>query len=198
MNPPTTETLIGIGVGIGLSAACGFRVFLPLLALSIGSRWGGIPLASGFEWIATWPALIALTTATGLEIAAYYLPWVDNLLDTITTPSAVIAGTVVSASTLTSFSPFYQWSFALIAGGGLAGMIQGGTVLMRGASSVATVGLGNFLVATLEWIGALVLSLFALLLPLLLLGVLVLVALIFLWRAIRKKSVTPPSPQSLP
>jgi hypothetical protein len=187
MSLPATETILAIGVGIGLSAACGFRVFLPLLALSIGARWGGIPLASGFEWIETWPALVVLATATGLEIAAYYIPFVDHLLDGIAAPAAVIAGTLVMASTLTNCAPLYQWSFALIAGGGIAGAIQGGTMLLRGASSVATVGLGNFLIATLEWIGALLLSLAAVLFPMLLLGGLFLISVIFLWRRLQSR-----------
>src|SRR6266699_2021582 len=134
------ETLLSICVGIGLSAACGFRVFVPLLVMSIAALSGHLTLAHGFEWIGSYPALIALSVATCLEIAGYYIPWVDNLLDTISSPAAIIAGTLITASVITDLSPFLKWTLAIIAGGGAAGIVQGTTVVARGASSVGTGG----------------------------------------------------------
>src|SRR5215468_1906577 len=128
------DTILGICIGIGLSAACGFRVFVPLLVMNIAALSGHLALAPGFEWIGSYPALIAFSVATCLEIAGYYIPWVDHLLDTIATPAAVVAGTLVTASLVTDVSPLVRWSLALIAGGGIAGMVQGTTVLARGAS----------------------------------------------------------------
>ncbi len=171
------ETLLAICIGIGLSAACGFRVFVPLLVMNIAALSGHLALAHGFEWIGSYPALVAFSAATGLEVAGYYIPWVDHLLDTIATPAAIIAGTVVTASMVTHLSPFLRWTLAVIAGGGAAGMVQGTTVLTRGASTVTTAGLGNPMVATLELIGAVGLSILAIVAPvlavLLLAGVLV-------------------------
>src|SRR6266404_582426 len=95
------ETLLSICVGIGLSAACGFRVFVPLLVMSIAALSGHLTLAHGFEWIGSYPALVAFAVATCLEIAGYYIPWVDNLLDTIATPAAIIAGTIITAAMVT-------------------------------------------------------------------------------------------------
>jgi hypothetical protein len=161
------ETLLSVCVGIGLSAACGFRVFVPLLVMSIAALSGHLTLAHGFEWIGSYPALVAFSVATCLEIAGYYIPWVDHLLDTVATPTAIIAGTVVSASMVTDMSPFLKWSLAVIAGGGAAGLIQGTTVIMRGASTATTGGLANPLFATIELGGAVVTSLVALLIPVL-------------------------------
>jgi len=144
------ETLLSICVGIGLSAACGFRVFVPLLVMSIAALSGHLTLAHGFEWIGSYPALVAFAVATCLEIAGYYIPWVDHLLDTVATPAAIIAGTLVSASLVADVSPLLRWALAIIAGGGAAGMVQATTVLTRGASSAGTAGLGNPLVATAE------------------------------------------------
>ena len=144
------ETAVSIALGIGLSAAAGFRVFVPLLALSIAGMTGTLELSHGFAWIGTLPALIAFGTATILEIAAYYIPWVDNILDTIATPAAVIAGTVVTASVITEIPPLIKWVLALIGGGGIAGLIQGATVLARAKSSVVTAGIGNPVLATAE------------------------------------------------
>ena len=83
---------------MGLSAACGFRVFVPLLVMSLFAKNGHLNLSPGFSWIGTYPALIAFGTATGVEIAAYLIPGLDHLLDIITTPAAVIAGTLVTAA----------------------------------------------------------------------------------------------------
>src|SRR6266699_346020 len=107
------ETLLSICVGIGLSAACGFRVFVPLLVMSIAALSGHLQLAHGFEWIGTYPALVAFAAATCLEIAGYYIPWVNNLLDTIATPAAIIAGTLVTASLVSDLSPFLTWTLAI-------------------------------------------------------------------------------------
>lgn len=161
------ETLLSICVGIGLSAACGFRVFVPLLVMNIATLSGHLTLAHGFEWIGSYPALVAFSVATCLEIAGYYIPWVDHLLDTIATPAAIIAGTIVTASMVTDVSPFLKWTLAVIAGGGAAGLVQGTTVLARGASTLTTGGLGNPLVATLELGGASATSLLAIVAPVL-------------------------------
>jgi hypothetical protein len=161
------ETLLGLMVGIGLSAAGGFRVFVPLLGLSIASMTGYINLSSGFEWIGTWPAIISFGTATILEIGAYFIPWLDNLMDTITAPAAIIAGTLMTASVVGDIPPFFKWVLAIIAGGGTSGIVHLGTATMRGTSSATTAGLGNFLVSTIELIGSILTTFLAVVLPLL-------------------------------
>lgn len=159
------DTLLGICVGIGLSAACGFRVFVPLLIMNIAALSGHLTLAHGFEWIGSYPALVAFSVATCLEIAGYYIPWVDHLLDTISTPAAIVAGTIVTASMVSHMSPFLKWTLAVIAGGGTAGLVQGTTVLTRGASTLTTAGLGNPLLATIELGGAVITSILAIVAP---------------------------------
>src|SRR5215469_198193 len=122
------ETFLSICVGVGLSAACGFRVFVPLLVMNIAALSGHLTLAHGFEWIGSYPALVAFSVATCLEIGGYFIPWLDHLLDTIATPTAIIAGTIISASIVTDLSPFLKWTLAVIAGGGAAGLVQSATV----------------------------------------------------------------------
>src|SRR5262245_64569506 len=104
------ESFLSFLVGVGLSAACGFRVFVPLLVVSIAAQTGHVHLASGFDWMGSTAALIAFATATALEIAAYYIPWVDNLLDMVASPAAVVAGTIVTASLAADMSPFLKWT----------------------------------------------------------------------------------------
>ena len=182
-----TEAVLGLVIGIGLSAACGFRVFVPMLGVSIAALTGHLTLYSGFEWMGTWPALIAFGTATVLEVAAYYVPWVDNVMDALTTPAAVVAGIIVTASVFGDVSPFLKWSMAIIAGGGVAAIIQGGTVALRAGSSGTTGGMANFLVSTMELVGAILVTVLAILLPIVCLVVVIWIG----YRMIRKMVKSP-------
>src|SRR6266567_5746681 len=188
------ETFGSICLGIGLSAACGFRVFVPLLIMSIASLSGHLPLAHGFEWIGSYPALIAFSVATCLEVLGYYIPWIDHALDTIATPAAIMAGTLVTASLVTNVDPFWKWSLSIIAGGGAAGLVQGTTVVTRGASLAGTGGLANPVVATLELAGAIVTSVLAILVPLLVLVLLTVFLIVFGRKVLRKRTGAQPAP----
>lgn len=159
------EHALGLLIGIGLSTACGFRIFVPLLGMNIAHLSGHLELSPGFEWIGSWPALIAFATAMILEIGGYYIPWIDNLLDTAATPAAVVAATILTASQIGEMSPFLKWSLAAVAGGGVAGTVQAGTVALRAASTGTTGGLGNILVATLELIAAVCVTVLAIVVP---------------------------------
>lgn len=159
------DTLLSLGVGLGLSAACGFRVFVPLLAASIAAQAGYLTLAPGFEWIGTPQALYAFATATLLEVLAYSIPWLDNALDAVATPAALLAGVVASAAVLTDLPPWLQWGVAIIGGGGVAGMTQGATTLLRLKTALASGGVANVLIAAAELFGAVVVSLLAIIFP---------------------------------
>lgn len=178
------DALIGVFVGFALSAAVGFRIFVPLLLAGSAARLGYLELTSDMAWLGSDAALVALVTATVLEVSAYYVPWLDNLLDTIATPTAVVAGVIAWAAVTPEFSPLLRWTLAVVAGGGAAGLIQSSTALLRLQSSTFTAGSGNFLVASGELLGALALSVLGVLAPLLAAGlvVLVLTAFWFLYR----------------
>lgn len=171
------ETLLSVALGLGLAAACGFRVFVPLLVLGTAVRTGHLAVTPGFEWVGTDPALIAFGVATVLEVGGYYVPWVDNLLDTVATPVALVAGILVTASVVTDASPLVRWTLAVLAGGAAAAAVQALTVAARQLSSFATLGLGNSVVATGEALGAVLLAVVSVVLPLLA-AVLVLVILV--------------------
>jgi Domain of unknown function (DUF4126) len=195
------DLVLSIALGIGLAAAVGFRVFLPMLVMSVAAYSGHLTLSSGFAWLATPPALVMLSVAALLEILAYYIPGVDNLLDTIATPAALIAGTVVSAAVMTDLPPIVKWTTALIAGGGAAGLTQGLTSLLRAKSTLTTAGLGNHLVATGEIGAALALSLLSLAAPLLavaLVALLCWLAVRALRRLRRSKRAAPPGSSPTP
>ncbi len=183
------DTVFAICAGIALAAACGFRVFVPLLATSIAVHFGYLNPSPPMAWIGGVPAMVILGVATVVEILAYYIPWVDHALDTIASPAAVIAGTLVAAAAFGNIDPALKWSLALIAGGGAAAALQGGTVITRAASTATTGGLANPIVATIEAIAATTLAILAILLPIvaiLLLAVFV-VVLVKLWRRFRAR-----------
>jgi hypothetical protein len=188
------ETLASVGVGLGLAAATGLRVFVPLLFLAVAARLDVVRLADGFEWLASTPAMAALAAATVFEILAYYVPWFDNLLDALATPAALVAGTLASVSVFAGMPPFLAWALAVVAGGGAAGLIQGATAMLRLKSSVATGGLSNPAIATTELAGSVAASLVAILLPLLAVGIAGLLLALGMLRLTRRRSAAAAHP----
>ena len=176
----TLQYLVAGALGLGLAACSGFRVFVPLLAASVAHRVGWLPSSPGFEWLGSWTALLVLATATVAELVGYYVPLIDHLLDTLTTPASFIAGTLLMTSSLTHLDPTLRWTLGILVGGGAAGIVQGSTALLRAGSTATTGGLANPLFATLENVLAVAGTVITLLLPLvaaaLVLGLLVFVA----------------------
>ncbi len=146
----TFEAITAFLMGLGLAATAGFRIFVPLLIGSLAIHAEMVVPAEGFLWLGSDVALILFSVATILEVLAYYVPWVDNLLDTVATPAAIVAGTLLTASFIGESSEIFRWAVAIIAGGGAAGIVQGITVLVRGGSTTTTGGVANPLVATGE------------------------------------------------
>jgi hypothetical protein len=167
------NTLLSVLLGVGLSAACGFRIFVPFLIVGIAARTGHVTLGASFAWMASTPGLIALAVATVLEVGAYYVPWLDHALDVLATPAAVVAGVIMTASVVTGLDPMMKWSLALIAGGGIAGAVQALSVGTRKVSLLTTGGLGNPIVATAELGGSIAMAWLAIALPLLAFAVVV-------------------------
>lgn len=161
------EIGISICLGIGLATAVGFRVFLPLLLLSLAGYYNYIPLDESWQWIGSFTALIILVIATIVEIFGYYIPLVDNLLDTLAIPIAAIAGTIVMVATLSDMDPIITWSLAIIAGGGTAAAIKGNVSLLRLSSTATTGGLANPVVSTIETGGSVVMTLMSIFFPVL-------------------------------
>lgn len=172
------EIILSLLVGLGLSAACGFRVFVPLLIAAIAARTGHLELGEGFAWMGSDIALIALGAATLGEILGYYLPVVDHFLDLVGAPAAAIAGILLTASFASDMSPWFQWSVAVIAGGGIATLTHAGMATVRGAVSSMSASLGNPIVSTTENVVATGMAGFLAFLPMIGIG---LVSLVLIW-----------------
>ena len=160
------ELVVGVCAGISLSAACGFRVFLPLLAVSFAVHFFDYKVNADFGWIGSWISIVSLATATIVEVVAYYLPFVDNLLDLINVPLAFVAGAVVMSGVLPDVHPYLKWSIAGLLGSSAAGLTQLATTIIRGASTTTTAGAGNNVVSSSEGVCATFFSLGAILFPL--------------------------------
>lgn len=184
------ETITAAALGIGLAASAGFRVFVPMLVASIAAHAGLLPLQDGFAWLGGWPAMICFGTATAVELAAYYVPFVDNLLDSITTPMAVGAGTLLMTSILPIDDGMLKWATGFIVGGGIAATVQGGSVLVRLLSSSLTGGSANPLITTGEHAAAFGTSLLSLIVPLVVVPVLLVVIVVAFVLARRRLSGT--------
>lgn len=184
------DTLIEVMLAISLSAAVGFRVFVPLLVLSSAAVVGHLDLPADLDWAEAPQALAVLAVACLLEVGGYYIPWFDHLLDIVATPAAIVAGTIVAASVAPEMNPIVQWTLALVVGGGTAGLTKGLMNLLRGTSTAASGGLTNPIVSTIELAIALALSALAVTLPLVA-GALVLSTLVIaiqrLWRIIARR-----------
>jgi hypothetical protein len=182
------EIFLSLCLGIGLAACSGFRVFVPLLLSSIAIHFGIVNVTDGFEWMGTWTAIAVLATATVLEIGGYYIPWVDNLLDTIAAPAAVAAGTLLTTSFVEIDNPLLHWGLGIIMGGGTAGFIQVGTSLVRLASTKLSGGMTNPVVATVENVASVGFSLFTFWLPVVAFVFVVLFVMWLIQKLLKRKS----------
>lgn len=181
-----SDLALSIVLGVALAAATGFRVFLPMLIVSGAAYTGHLHLDDSFAWLGTLSALIMLSVAAVVEILAYYIPVVDNLLDVVATPAAFVAGTVVSAAVMIDAPPMVKWTAAVIAGGGVAGLTQGLTGILRAHSTVLTGGLGNPVISTLQLGGAVLISFLALAAPTIAIALVVVFLLVAL-RLVRRR-----------
>lgn len=176
------EIITAVALGIALSASTGFRVFIPMLVASVAAHFNIIPLTESFSWLGSLPAIISFGTAAVVEVLAYYIPFVDNLLDTITTPLAVGAGTLLMTSVLPVDHELMKWIMGFIVGGGAAATMQSGSVLSRFSSSKFTGGTANPVVSTGENVAALGTSITALFIPIVVAIIFILIALVIFFK----------------
>ena len=180
------ELITAVAIGIGLAASAGFRVFVPMLVAAIAAKAGVMPLNESFQWLASWTSIAILGTATVVEIMAYYIPVVDNLLDTVATPLAVVAGTLLLTSVLPIDSELMKWITGAAVGGGSAAVVQTGSALTRLTSTKLTAGVGNPVVATVENVAATGTSILSLVIPFFIVAIFLLLV-IFIFSRVRRK-----------
>jgi hypothetical protein len=183
----TLDILLSVATGLGLAAAAGFRIFVPLLAAGLAFHFGLLEPAAGFDWLGQPVTLVALGVATVLEIGGYYIPGVDHVLDVVAAPLALAAGVLVAASVMAELPAWFRWLAAIVAGGGATATAYSLTSLTRAKSAAATGGLANPVVSTGELAGSAALALVALLAPVLALVALIALAVLLVRR--RRRAV---------
>jgi hypothetical protein len=182
----------GVMLGVALSAGSGFRIFIPLLISNLAAKFGLVHVGENFGWMASNQATIILFVATLAEIGAYYITFIDNILDSIALPASVVAGTLLTTQFIQIDDPVLMWGLGLLAGGGVAGTIQAGTSLLRLGSSKFTGGIGNSFFSTFENLISAFISLMSIWLPLLM-GIVAILFVIYIFKkllSLKKKSVT--------
>jgi len=180
------ELITAIAIGIGLAASTGFRVFVPMLVAAIAAKAGLLPLNESFQWLSSWTSIAIFGTATVVEIIAYYIPVVDNLLDAVATPLAVVAGTLLLTSVLPIDSELMRWITGAAFGGGSAAVVQSGSALTRLTSTKLTAGVGNPVVATVENVAATGTSILSLIIPYFIVAIFLLLVL-FIFTRLRRR-----------
>ena len=175
------QIILSLRLGLGLAAACGFRVFIPPLMMGVASRFDLYELEGSFTWVGETWAIAIFSVATLLEVGGYFIPWIDNLLDTVATPAAILGGIFVTSASLEGeMDPSVQWMLSIIAGGGVSGVIQLGTVATRAISTGTTGGLANPLISLLEAVASIV----CIILSLFLVILIPFVIIFLIWKAI--------------
>jgi hypothetical protein len=167
--------LLSVAAGIALAAAAGFRAFVPLFAAGLAIHFGWMEPARGFDWLGEPVVLVALGTATAAEIAAYYVPGVDHVLDLLGAPVAVIAGIVAAAGVMVGLPDWLRWLTAIGAGGAVATAGHALNALGRAKTGAASGGVGNPVYSTAELANSVLISALAVALPVI--AVLLLIAL---------------------
>lgn len=181
------QTLLSLSLGLGLAAACGFRVFIPPLMMGVGSRLDLYKLEGSFVWVDDTWAIAIFAVATLLEIGGYFIPWIDNLLDAVATPAAIIGGIFVTSASLEGeLDPSAQWTLSVIAGGSVSGVIQLGTVATRAISTGTTGGLANPIISLLEAVA----SILCILISLFLVAIIPIVIIFLIWKSIGYIQIT--------
>lgn len=182
--------------GTGLAASAGLNAYIPLLVMGVLARFtDAINLPSGWQWLSNGWVLAILAMLLAIEVVADKVPVVDHVNDVVQTVVRPTAGGIVfgagsSSQTATvtdpgSFFGSHQW-VPIAAGVLIALCVHGLKAASRPVINATTAGVGAPVASTAEDIGSIVMSLLAILLPILVLLGLVLLVSSSVW-AIRRR-----------
>ncbi len=186
VDPGLIAIALAVVLGVGLAAAAGFRVFVPLLGAALAVRFGILTAPESLAWIGSTPAIILLAVACAAELLATLIPAVDHAIDALASPMAAAAGALLMAIQMWShlglevpdsvtsmdgvrevhaMSPLLFWSLAIIVGGGAALGTHAAAAIGRAGSTVTTAGLGNPIYAFAESLASIVATALAIVVP---------------------------------
>jgi len=196
---PVTGTLGGLLAAFGLSGAAGLNAWLPLLAVGLGDRAGWVELGAPYDTLASTPGLLVVGALLVLDLIGDKVPVLDSVLHSIGLLIAPASGAVLFAAQ-TDLTTDLNPAVGAVLGAFTAGGLQAGRAAVRPFVTASTGGIGNPAVSAAEDGTSLVLTVLALLVPVLafvlVLAVLALIVVLVL-RARRwmrsRRSKRPPS-----
>ncbi|MEU4422620.1 DUF4126 domain-containing protein [Actinoplanes sp. NPDC024001] len=171
--------------GTGLAASAGLNAYIPLLTMGLLARYTeAISLPAGWSWLSNGWTLVILGLLLTIEVVADKVPVVDHLNDVVQTfvrPTAggLAFGAGSASETVTvsdpgSFFTSHQW-VPIVIGGLIALGVHGVKTASRPVVNASTAGFGAPVASTAEDFGSVVMSVLAIVLPVLvLIGLLVL------------------------
>lgn len=171
----------------GLSFSAGLNAYIPLLVVGLMARYTDwIQLSPPWDTLSNPWVLLVLVVLLLIEFFADKVPAVNHINDAIQTFVRPVAGAIVfaaSAHALTHVSPV----IAMICGLLVSGAVHGAKALaVRPAVTVTTGGLANPLVSTAEDILATILSVVAILVPIVLGALICLLTAWLIWMLWRR------------
>jgi uncharacterized membrane protein len=191
--------------GTGLAVAAGLNAYVPLLVLGLAGRFlDFVELPSAWRWLENEWVLLIIGVLLVIELVADKIPAVDSVNDwiqSIVRPASggIVFGTGAATQTAAVTDPaaFFEsnaW-VPVVTGIVIALVVHAGKMLVRPAANALTAGAAAPALSTGEDIGALLLSLFAILIPILvvvaIVGLIVLVVSIFRRLRRQRRSVAP-------
>jgi len=160
------DLYLKILIGLGLSAASGFRLFVPFAILSIFSISGIYNTTSTPYIFSSDLFLVIFIILSVSEVVLFYNPWIDNMLDLISTPASIFSGIILTYFVLYDTEIYLRLLISVILGGLVSLNVQLLTVKARSSTSIFSKGNGNQIVSTIENISSIFISILVLKFPL--------------------------------
>ncbi len=179
--------------GLGLAAPAGLNAYLPLLIVALADRiTGGITLERPYDFLSSTPGILILVLLLTVELIADKIPGVDHANDLIQSAIRPAAGAalMMASTSDTSLSPVLALVLGLVTAGGVHA-VKAGT---RPAVTVASGGLANPIVSTVEDMVAAIVAIVAIVSPLAVVVLLALLVIALVWggRAVRRRLLRHP------
>ena len=184
------EALFGIGTAFGLSTSAGLNAYIPLLLVSVLTRFGILDLQEPYTVLGNIWVIAVVSVLLLVEVFVDKIPAVDTVNDVVQTAVRPAAGALLfaaNANVITDINPV----IAVIAGLFLAGTVHTAKGAVRPLVTASTGGMGNWVVSIIEDVIAVVASILAIIMPFLVV-VFAAVASIWLVRWYRKRKANEP------
>ena len=187
------ELLTGIMTAFGLSASAGLNAYIPLLVVGLLARYTAlIKLNTPWDTLANPWILLLLGILVIIEMLADKIPAVNHINDVIQTVVRPAAGAIAfaaSAQVVTDVHPVLALAAGLLVAGSVHAVKAGA---VRPMVTATTGGAGNVPVSIAEDVLSTVMSILAIIIPILIGAIIVLVTAFIIWwmwrRANRKRA----------